>query len=337
MGTKKVYVRSENGFYKGIVATIAILAVFGGLLYFSGYFNSFAGTGSSVKMTGTSGGPSCPSTNQYLQLEEGYINLQQTQNNYTLAAVVGNVYTPGGVTSANTFTTATSGYVQYPSSGGAGCNQAYNLLFGDNNAFLEVYVPGINTGTRTNSYINVTALKYSAPTFSASNSPTQAFASNTVIYGVTAGTPVTSDLFTIEAGTNFAGNKHGEVVIFTYNAQGDKPILSGATQYVTPAGTQIPVPSYTNGQNAYVAYVLPQASDLEYATPSGPVTSQAAGEQSLNIQMQSTYAANTFVGTCIYPITGFVNTGTWVNNTISDSLGNPLLSGVCNSYAIELV
>ncbi len=299
-----------------------------------------------VTITSSGGGTSCPSgIGQFVQVQQQYIDFTKNPAKATLAAVVGNVYVPGVAQPANTFTTLTSGYLQWPgtSSPGAGCNVAYGIVTGDNTNYYLNWT-NVNTGTNLNTYVTVTSLKYSAANAQATNAISNALSANILYGAVSAGQTVTAIQVAIQAANNWYGNGpgagHGYLVIFSFNSPDITSVNIPGAQPYTGA---LPPPNFFAGQSAVsgaqntrTAYLFPSIYYNQFGTPSGGTATSATFTPIIQVGANYATPVNEFIGLDIVPLTTFVYNGNPVYNTAVDNTGAALFATVTNKFFISL-
>lgn len=316
-----------------IVGAIILIAV----AVMTGYVKLPTSTQSIVSQAGSSAstgvsasGGVCPTQSQALQITAFYNDFTQSPVKQTQVATSYSVYSPqfgNGASQLASGTTSATSLTAYPSSGSAGCNTPYSVLFGDNSNYLEQFLSGINTGTNVNVPASATLFKYSAPTVTVSNTIGGASPTSSVDYFYASSANTVPLTMYIQAGTNYAGNPAGEVAVFSYNSAAETINVGGASLY----NGKLPSQAYVSDQNSQLAIVLPQGHYNEYITPSGAFSSSVGF--SPTIQISSNFGANqqSDVGLCIYPMTGYLYNGQWNNNTIVNQAGSALVAGQCTS------
>lgn len=310
-----------------LVAALVLVAYFA-----TGGFKSIGGTtgvGSTTIPVGSYTG------SQTIRYGAGFINYNKLGNpNQSVAISTVTVY-------AGTALTGQAPYATLAATLTGGLNQTsqtfapgpYIIVYHNNVNYLDTYStftvqPGVSSTTA-----GALVYNYTTPTVTFGNG-TVAYptTSNTVFHVVGQSAPLVQPVLEIKAGSQNGGNAAGELVVMAYNSvaiNGGSQLSPGCPGQTAASPTlSLPTPTYVNGQNNQVGYVIPQTGHNQVVL-CNPVISTTTG-------FAQTAASNTPIGVMVYPITNYLLSGTWYPNVVvnpSTSAGTAIIAGVGSSTA----
>jgi len=310
---------------QAIVWVIGLLLIVGIASYAltSGFTKSASfNIGSSPSTSGyspTSGVP-CTSVAQTPQVSVKFPNPTLTPiGQFTLVAsqTINAYLQPGGTSIAATATSSSSAPVSLNS---LNCGSTYLITAGSSTSsyFLNATTFTLQQGA-TNPQVTVIAPQYTAPTATFANGTLGATArSFTVWHNVVASGTYSGTLY-LQAG-QYNDSMGPIAVTFAYNALAGVPSIPGASSVSNP----IVPPALSNGQNSYITYLLPAASNFYYNSGLNGL-SQSIGSSGIAVQYKTTSAfgaaENTVISAQVTPGTNFFST--YSGTLLPDQFINP--------------
>lgn len=231
-----------------------------------------------------------------------------------------NLYINGVSSTALKTTTSSAGAFSLT---GVNCNTFYNVTGSDTTPHYLTNMSVVYTGTSANPSVIIDQLNYSAPTLLATNGSSSATPVSTPVryHSAVAGQAVSWTAY-VKAGTNYDGQNinsvssgsgslgSGGALLVLYNSSVENPpqvsglnsasgYLTGFTPSYTTANTGAPgaTIAFVNGENAYVAFLMPAGVNGQYSTTTGVLTTQqGSGGIPIQAQLKGAYSANVVNG-----------------------------------------
>jgi hypothetical protein len=270
---------------------------------------------------------------QVLRIGAGYINLNLIGTPNTSVATTYTIYegsSLNGQPSIETGTTSAAGLTTSTSANGV-IPGPYVVVYGDNVHYLLTYAVGQVTAGVQATPIGALVVNYTTPTVTAGNGVTAyPTASNAIFHNVVASEGLTQPVLEIKSGSQSTGVAMGSLVVVTYNSaavNGGSQLSLGCAGETSAPAAMLPTPTYVNGQNQQVGFIIPQLNHNQVLLCSPTITTTSG------------FAANSFVGIEDYPITNYNLNGVWYPNVVtnpSTSAGTPIIAGQGSSYAYQL-